>query len=222
VAAATVSGYGDFLTTVALMVALFQFTGSAAAPAGYMVARLVPRVLGPMPGGWLADRACPAALLISAWSTRAALSAALAAAVVARSLGWIFALVAVSQLIAGLSRPAEAALIPLVTPRGQLPRVNAIYGGLQASAIFIAPALGALLLHPFGAPWLLVVDAVTFAAGVPVVAWLRRLPPATPGASARPASQRQGARGTSFWALLTYLWVIRVDVPGVGGCDRPG
>jgi hypothetical protein len=65
VAAATVSEYGDFLTTVALMVALFQFTGSAAAPAGYMVARLVPRVLGPMPGGRLADRTSPATVLVT-------------------------------------------------------------------------------------------------------------------------------------------------------------
>ena len=57
--AAAVSTYGDWLTVVALAVLLFRLTHQAEAPAAYILARVAPRVLGPSPGGFMADRFGP-------------------------------------------------------------------------------------------------------------------------------------------------------------------
>ena len=58
--AAGTSVYGDWLTTVALLVLLFRLTHSPFGPALYMLARVAPRLVGPFPGGALADRFGPA------------------------------------------------------------------------------------------------------------------------------------------------------------------
>src|SRR2546428_162090 len=60
--ASGISFYGDWLTTVALVVLLFRLTGSPTGPALYMLFRVAPRVLGAAPGGALADRYGPVRL----------------------------------------------------------------------------------------------------------------------------------------------------------------
>ena len=63
-AASGISFYGDWLTTVALVVLLFRVTGSATGPALYILVRVAPRVLGPVPGGVLADRMGPVRITV--------------------------------------------------------------------------------------------------------------------------------------------------------------
>src|SRR6202030_1309106 len=58
--AAGVSTYGDWFTVVALAVLLFRLTHQPEAPALYILVKVAPRVLGPTPGGFLADRFGPA------------------------------------------------------------------------------------------------------------------------------------------------------------------
>ena len=58
-AAALISFAGDWLTTVAVGVLLFQITGSVAAPALFVLVRTAPRIVGPLAGGALADRFPP-------------------------------------------------------------------------------------------------------------------------------------------------------------------
>ena len=63
--AVCLSLYGDWLTTVALLVVLFEVTHTPAAPAGYMVARIAPRVAGPWLGGHLTDRLSPRVVIMN-------------------------------------------------------------------------------------------------------------------------------------------------------------
>src|SRR6202035_3767628 len=69
--AAGTSFYGDWLTTVALVVLLYRLTASPIGPALYIVARSAPRVIGPLPGGVLADRYGPARVVATCAAVQA-------------------------------------------------------------------------------------------------------------------------------------------------------
>jgi MFS family permease len=156
------SFYGDWLTTVALVVLLFRATHSPLGPALYMVARVAPRVLGPFPGGALADRFGPARVAALLATVQGILTATI---VVLADLGWIwpiYVVVGLAQFLSSAAQPCYGALIPRVTTPAGLGRVQGLYSGLNSSSLLVSPALGALLL-PFIAPQVLVgVDAVTF------------------------------------------------------------
>lgn len=161
--AAGTSFYGDWLTTVALVVLLYRLTNnSPLGPALYMLARVAPRVIGPFPGGALADRFGPARVAVGCAAVEGVLTAFI---VVFANLGviWpIYVLVAAAQLFSSGSQPCYAALVPGVTDARGLGRVQGAYSALNSSSIMVAPAAGALLL-PFIAPQALIaVDAATF------------------------------------------------------------
>ena len=161
-AAAGTSFYGDWLSTVALVVLLFRATNSPVGPALYMVARVAPRVLGPFPGGALADRFGPARVAAMCAVVQGILTAGI---VVLADLRWIwpiFIVVALAQFLSSAAQPCYGALIPRVTTPSGLGRIQGIYSGLNSSSLLVSPALGALLL-PFVAPQALIgVDALTF------------------------------------------------------------
>src|SRR5207245_9800607 len=75
---AGISFYGDWLTTVALVVLLYRVTGSATGPALYILVRVAPRVLGPTPGGVHADRAGPVRIAVWCASLQAVLTGSIA------------------------------------------------------------------------------------------------------------------------------------------------
>ncbi len=160
--AAGVSTFGDWLTVVALAVLLFRLTHQPEAPAAYILARVAPRVLGPAPGGSLADRFGPGR--VAGWCALAQ-GVLTGAIVVFASTGvvWaIFAAVAGAQFVGSMAQPAYGACIPRVTSSQRLLRVNAIYSGLFESSVLAAPALGALLLSVAQPQVLVAADAVSF------------------------------------------------------------
>ena len=128
--AAGVSTYGDWLTVVALAVLLFRLTHQAEAPAAYILVRVAPRVLGPAPGGSLADRFGPGR--VAGWCALAqgVLTGAVVVFAGSGALWAIFAAVAGAQFLGSMAQPAYSACIPRVTPSHRLLRVNAIYSGL--------------------------------------------------------------------------------------------
>ena len=104
-AAVTISAYGDWLTTVALVVLLYRLSGPAA-PAGYMVARVLPRLLTGMAGGALADRLRPQRLIASCAVVQGASTAAIIPSARAGMVWAVYGAVVVAQLAGGLARPA--------------------------------------------------------------------------------------------------------------------
>ncbi len=161
-AAAGTSFYGDWLTTVALVVLLFRLTSSPIGPALYILARAAPRVLGPLPGGILADRFGPARVI----AVCAALQALATASIVLsaeKGVVWaIYLAVVISQFLGSAAQPCYTAMVPAVAPPEHLGRVQGLYVALQSSSILVGPALGALLL-PVTSPELLVgIDAFSF------------------------------------------------------------
>ncbi len=172
--AAGISSYGDWLTTVALLVLLFRLTGSATAPAIYILARVAPRVLGPAPGGSLADRFGPARVAALCALAQGALTAAIVVFALANIIWAVYVAVAIAQFLGSMAQPAYNAIIPHVVGPARLARVNAIYNAILESCILVAPALGALLLVAGVTPEALILgDAASFVIAATLLLTLR-------------------------------------------------
>jgi MFS family permease len=197
--------YGDWLTTVALVVLLYELTGTPAGPAGYLLARVAPRVIGPWIGGSLADRLSPRRVMISAGLIQGVLTASLVVADRAHSVWALYAAVAIAQFVGSLARPSQGALLPTLVSADRLTQANALYGTFFSSSIFVAPAIGALLLVHTGPDVLFLIDAGTFAVAAMLMMTLRS------GGPVAPASPRGAALpNPSTFALGARDPVIRL------------
>lgn len=200
-AATGISLYGDWLTTFALVVLLFRSTGTATAPAIYMLARVAPRVVGPTPGGVLTDRWGPVRLATLCLLVQAALTAAIVVVGDKGVLWAIYPLVAAGQFANAASQPAFAAMPPRLATPEHLGRLNGLYGGILGSSIMVSPAIGALLLPHTTPEVLITADAATFIVGAILVASLgaRSAPPqAAPGGGGARAGWRVVARDATL------------------------
>jgi predicted MFS family arabinose efflux permease len=162
--------YGDWLTTVALLVVLFQATNNPAAPAGYMLVRVAPRVLGPWLGGTLTDRLSPRLVIVVTSSVQAILTLSLIGSHRAGLIWAIYVAVAIAQFTGALGRPSQGALLPSLVSERALPRANATYGLFFSTSIFVAPAIGAILLFRVGPDPLFAIDAATFVVAACLIA----------------------------------------------------
>lgn len=193
-AAVFLSLYGDWLTTVALLVVLYELTHNPAAPAGYMLVRVAPRVLGPWLGGHLSDRLSPRVVIVLTSSLQAVFTVSIVGAHRAGSIWAIYAAVGLAQFTGALGRPSLGALLPSLVGKRELPRANATYGLLFSTSIFVAPAVGAVLLIHFGPDPLFIIDAATFAIAALLIATLQRGPDRGSAAQdARPGGNIPGA-----------------------------
>ena len=166
------SSYGDWLTTVAMVVLLFRATHSPVGPAVYMIARVAPRLIGPFPGGALADRYGPAPIAAGCAVVQGLLTASIVLFAENRIIWPIFVAVAFAQFFSSAAQPCYGALIPRVTDAAGLGRIQGVSSALASSSLLISPAIGALVL-PFTAPEVLIaIDAATFFVAAGLVATL--------------------------------------------------
>ncbi|MHB8719342.1 MAG: MFS transporter [Candidatus Dormibacteria bacterium] len=155
---------GDWLTTVALVVVLFELTGNPAAPAGYVLVRAAPRVTGPWMGGALADRFTPRLVMLVTAAWQGGLSLSLVAFHRAAFVPGIYVAVGIAQFLGAISRPAQSAMVAGIVSGERLARANAVISLLLGASLFAGPAVGALLIVPLGPDPLFEVDAITFVA----------------------------------------------------------
>ncbi len=177
VAGRAISNCGDWLTTVAVAVALYTLTGSLAAPALAILFRVAPRPVGTLAGGHLADRCGPVPTLVVLNVFRACVTGALAVALRADSIPLVLALLAVTQAAGGAAQPAGQAAIPRLVPAAGVARLNAAVGTVDSIALVIGPGIAAGLLGLLGtgsATWLVTADALSFLALAAVLAGLPR------------------------------------------------
>jgi MFS family permease len=213
--------YGDWLTTVAIVVLVVRATGSSAAPAGYMLARVLPRILGAGPGGSLADRHGGARVVAVFAVMQGILTASIIPAGHAGAAWAIFAAVALGQLCQGASRSAMGTIIPSVAGSARIGRANALYNIGQASAIVIAPALAAPLLVLRGPDLLLGIDVVTFAVAAALMLSLPRSQqeerPRTEKVTAGPATGLRVIRRDPTLRMLAIAYVASALTATVAG-----
>ena len=204
-----VSTFGDWLTTFALAVVVFNATGSVAATAGYMLVRVGPRPLGAWLGGPLGDLTSPRVAIVGVALTQGALTAALAASLAfGRGLWAVFVLAGLSQLVGGAWQPLTGALMARLARGGARHSINLAYILLGSGMMLVSPAVGALLLPHLGPVPLVLGDAATFV----VAAGLFFLVPVAGGGAARSLTSRAAAVG-GFSAAFR-LPIIRIVAVG--------
>lgn len=189
-----VSGIGDWLYMVAILVVVYAETQSAILLGVMGAARVLPYLVLSVPAGIIVDRYDRRLVLLVTDVARGVLMVLLAALVFLDL--HVAAVVAVSIAAASFSvffGPAIAAYLPTLVDEDELGQANSAWATLDSIAFIIGPAVAGVLIAVGGLSVAFLLNAVSFAA-VAVVLW--RLPPATvPGAPE--GADAGGAAGSS-------------------------
>ena len=234
-----VSGIGDWLYLVAVLVVVYADSNSPVLLGIVGAARILPYVLLSVPAGIVADRFDRRMVLLVTDVARGVLMLGLVAAVVVDAPTLI--IVAISILAACFSTffgPAIAALLPMLVEERDLGVANSAWATLDNLAFIIGPALAGILLASGGLEFAFLLNAVSFAV-VAVVLWrlpvpARQAPTVATGADADgaevspPAGWRQLARPLAGPFILdsttslvgggvgVLTVIIAIDVLGAG------
>jgi predicted MFS family arabinose efflux permease len=173
-AAEVVSGAGDGIFWVALVVLLADEPSFGLWLTLAVIARFAPRALLSLPAGALADRTDTVRLLVRVDLMRAGLMAVLAAMASAAAPPWAVILVVfLSYTVACPTRPALSTLVPELAGERHLAVANAALSTIRQVMTVVGPLIGTavvVLSMPAG----FAVNALTFAASALLIA---RLPP---------------------------------------------
>ena len=187
------SGIGDWLYLVALLIVIYEQSGRDAVLLGVVgAARVIPYVLLSVPAGIAADRFDRRMILIATDLARGAIMVLLAALAMFNGplIGFV-ALAILATCFSSFFYPAMGALIPsLVQDESELGPANSAWASLDNFAFVIGPALAGILIALGGIAVAFTLNAVSF---LVVAAVLWRLPrpeakpAAQPGTSETPA-----------------------------------
>jgi predicted MFS family arabinose efflux permease len=215
-AALAASQIGDWSYNVALLMLVFERTGSASWVALTTAARVVPMVaLGPL-GGVVADRFDRRRVMIASDIVRMGLMAALAFVAFAGLPIVLLPLLAAAATAADTPyRPAVAATTPRLVADADLPMANALRSGIGAAGIVVGPGLGALLLVIASPAAAILANAGTFAVSALLVASIGAGPAFAPGADAASRASvltdlREGA--AALRRSVPVLLVVGADI----------
>ena len=164
----TVSLFGSMLVQYAVMWHLTLETKSGLVLALAAVFGFLPQAIVSIFGGVWADRLNRKALIITADATIAVTTLALALLMLSGiyDLWLIFAALMIRSIGAGIQMPAVSALIPQITPTGQLMRVNGINGSIQSAMALLAPAAAGALYATASLESIFFIDVVTAVLGI--------------------------------------------------------
>ncbi len=174
--AEVVSGAGDGIFWVALVVVLSDQPRFGLWLTLAVFTRLAPRALLSLPAGSLVDRSNLRSLVVIIEMLRAGLMVGLAVIVSldAHALA-VLAVVLLSYTIAAPTRPAHSAIVPSVAGERHLAGANAVLSTVRQIMTFVGPLLGVAV-----AAWSptagFAVNAATFAVSGLVIATIRGIP----------------------------------------------
>jgi MFS family permease len=204
----SVSRAGDAFNTVALVVLVFELTGTGRGVAGAVMFEVLPVLLiGPI-SGLAADRCPRRTLMVGADLFRSAV--ALALVLSAGSVAMAYAVAFGLSMGAVLFNPAAASLLPEVVGDDEIIDANsAMWTAAVIAQIAIAPMAGFVIVA-FGVEIAFLINAVTFIASALLLAGLR-------GGRARADTTGRGWSGVLAGVntvradpLLTRLAVVQI------------
>ena len=173
-----VSGIGDWLYLVAILIVIYAETRSAVLLGIMGAARILPYVILSVPAGFVVDHFDRRIVLLVTDIARGLLMLLLAGLVVVDAP--VVYVVAISILAACFSTffgPALAALLPSLVDESELGPANSAWATLDNLAFVVGPALAAVLIAVGGLAIAFLLNAVSFAF---VAVILSRLPHAVP------------------------------------------
>lgn len=167
-----ISLFGSMIVQYAVMWYLTLTTQNGTVIGLSMVFGFLPQALISIFGGVWADRHNRKLLIMGADAVIALTTLGLAAAMLSgvTDLWLIFGAMAIRSAGAGIQSPAVGALVPQLVPPDKLLTINGIHQSIQSGMMLAAPPLAALLYTsiPIGAVFL--VDVVTAAIGIGILA----------------------------------------------------
>ena len=198
-----VSGIGDWLYLIAILVVVYAETNSPVLLGIVGAARILPYVLLSVPAGIVADRFDRRLVLLVTDVARGILMLVLVAAVtVDAHIGVIIGLSILAACFSTFFNPAIAALVPTLVDESDLGPANSAWATLDNLSFIIGPALAGILLGIGGLQIAFLLNAASFAI-VAVVLW--RLP--VPARAAAPVADDGGETATPApgWRELARL-----------------
>lgn len=165
---------GDWAYNVALVVYVYQKTGSAAWVSAATLGRMIPMFFASPFGGVLAERFERVRLMITLDLMRSVFLAGLAVTCATSAPAWVaIALAAVNSATGSAYAPATAAMTPQLLGEQDLAAGNALTQLINNVAIIAGPAVGAIVLALGQASVVMGLDAVTFLISAALLSRLR-------------------------------------------------
>ncbi len=164
-AASTVSGFGSYVTALAIQVLVVITLHQGAAGVGVVNAsRWLPYLLFGLVAGVLVDRSRRRPLLVTTDLVRGALLVAvpLLALTHHMTIGMLTAFMAIFGLMSLVNDAATQSFLPRLVPAGQLTPANARLDQSDAVAQTSGPALAGGLVSLLTAPWAVLVAAASY------------------------------------------------------------
>lgn len=158
----TLSGLGGQLTTVAVMLQVYDLTGDTFAVSMIAVAGLVPMVIAGLYGGMLADafdRRLVALLAATVTFASTLLLASLTWADL-ETVWWLYVLSVVNSAANSIVLATKSAITPRLLPRDLLPAAAALQGITVGVMTMAGPALAGVLVAVAGYAWTYSIDVV--------------------------------------------------------------
>jgi MFS family permease len=175
-----VSGFGSFLTYVALPVQIYELTKSSWAVGMVGAVQLVPLAVTSLWGGAVADAVDRRRLLL--WSEAllglCSLSLLFNSMLARPSVVVLFVIAALMSAVNGFHRPALESLTQKLVSREDMAAVSALSSLRNTGAAIAGPALAGICIATFGLPSTFGADALTFACSLAAISAIRAMPPA--------------------------------------------
>jgi MFS family permease len=207
-----VSGFGSFLSVVALPVQIYELTGSSAMVGLLGAVQLVPLALTALWGGALADAFDRRRLLLAAEALLMCGSLVLAwnATRAAPSVALLFVVAALMSALDGIHTPALQSLTPRLVTTEELPAVSALSSLRGTAAAIAGPALAGVCIAHFGMATTFAVDAATYALSFVALSAIRAMPPADSAPRVGLASIVEGLRYAAARPELIGTYVVDI------------
>jgi MFS family permease len=204
------SDLGAGITTIALVFAVLDNTGSTNDLGLVLAARIVPMVLFLLGGGVLGDRFPRRYVMIYADGVRASSQAALAIAFLVGTPGlWlILVLAALNGLGEAAFRPSFDGLAPLLVRPTLLADANAMLGFSHSVGNVAGPALAGVLVIVLSPATILLLSAMGYVPSIVVLLFLRLDDSRFAFSSSLLGDLREGWR--NFWSYR-WLWTITIQ-----------
>jgi MFS family permease len=207
--AQTISRWGDTMNTVALVVLVFQLTGSGLGVSGVVIAEILPVLLLAPIAGAIVDRLPRVRVMVGADLVRMTLAATLP--LVDQHLVAVFAIAFFMSAGAVFFNPASASALPSIVTEDQLVAANSgLWSAAVISQIALAPLAGVLVTAwgPAPAFWF---NAATFAISALALTGLRLpRPPASASTASWTARVLEGPRLLARDRLLRLLALVQL------------
>ncbi|GFG51495.1 hypothetical protein CQY20_08850 [Mycolicibacterium agri] len=162
--AGIVSNIGTWLQSVTAGVVIYEVTGSALMVGVLGFANFVPVFLLALPGGYLADRYGPRAVIIVAHAVAFVIGVVLTvlACLGLANAAVLIATAALFGISYAIAKPALSSMVPALVPKDILPKATAV-NTLQFTVGQIGGSLlSSAILVTAGAPWAFGVNCVSF------------------------------------------------------------